>query len=97
MFDVCVIFFFSSRRRHTRCGRDWSSDGVLFRSLNTFEVFLGFLIMGKRVKLKASIQIYQTFWVCESNSVKIECFLIEQLILDYSVIPPSTLIVAPLI
>src|SRR5436305_14266122 len=22
----CVIFFFSSRRRHTRCGRDWSSD-----------------------------------------------------------------------
>src|SRR6266498_295197 len=25
MFKVCV-FFFSSRRRHTRCGRDWSSD-----------------------------------------------------------------------
>src|SRR6266498_4601383 len=24
MFWVC--FFFSSRRRHTRCGRDWSSD-----------------------------------------------------------------------
>src|SRR5690554_4731694 len=24
---VCdVFFFFSSRRRHTRCGRDWSSD-----------------------------------------------------------------------
>src|SRR5215813_14558467 len=22
----CVVFFFSSRRRHTRCGRDWSSD-----------------------------------------------------------------------
>src|SRR6266699_6701745 len=22
----CIIFFFSSRRRHTRCGRDWSSD-----------------------------------------------------------------------
>src|SRR5215813_11517144 len=22
----CVFFFFSSRRRHTRCGRDWSSD-----------------------------------------------------------------------
>src|SRR5215813_8448124 len=26
------FFFFSSRRRHTRCGRDWSSDVVLFRS-----------------------------------------------------------------
>src|SRR5436305_8402375 len=23
---VDVFFFFSSRRRHTRCGRDWSSD-----------------------------------------------------------------------
>src|SRR6202043_4178167 len=31
---VCVLacpscFFFSSRRRHTRCGRDWSSDVCL--------------------------------------------------------------------
>src|SRR5215813_8336656 len=25
MFVWC-FFFFSSRRRHTRCGRDWSSD-----------------------------------------------------------------------
>src|SRR3989442_5410363 len=23
---MVVRFFFSSRRRHTRCGRDWSSD-----------------------------------------------------------------------
>src|SRR3989449_2412172 len=23
---VCYLFFFSSRRRHTRCSRDWSSD-----------------------------------------------------------------------
>src|SRR5699024_11394994 len=23
---ICVIFFFSSRRRHTRSKRDWSSD-----------------------------------------------------------------------
>src|SRR5436305_15288930 len=23
---MLVFFFFSSRRRHTRCGRDWSSD-----------------------------------------------------------------------
>src|SRR3712207_858639 len=27
-----MFFFFSSRRRHTRYWRDWSSDGVLFRS-----------------------------------------------------------------
>src|SRR2546429_4531399 len=24
--SVCLPFFFSSRRRHTRCSRDWSSD-----------------------------------------------------------------------
>src|SRR5207245_3137499 len=24
--SVCRLFFFSSRRRHTRCYRDWSSD-----------------------------------------------------------------------
>src|SRR5256884_3935293 len=23
---MCCVFFFSSRRRHTRCSRDWSSD-----------------------------------------------------------------------
>src|SRR6266550_5584081 len=23
---LCFFFFFSSRRRHTRCSRDWSSD-----------------------------------------------------------------------
>src|SRR2546422_5463941 len=23
---MCLVFFFSSRRRHTRCSRDWSSD-----------------------------------------------------------------------
>src|SRR5205809_6228763 len=29
-----VVFFFSSRRRHTRCSRDWSSDVCFFRSLH---------------------------------------------------------------
>src|SRR5256884_5039351 len=24
--ELAVLFFFSSRRRHTRCSRDWSSD-----------------------------------------------------------------------
>src|SRR6266498_5741766 len=31
--ELVWCFFFSSRRRHTRCGRDWSSRRVLFRSL----------------------------------------------------------------
>src|SRR3989442_10269167 len=25
-WKTTIVFFFSSRRRHTRCGRDWSSD-----------------------------------------------------------------------
>src|SRR5690625_5778673 len=26
LFTICLFFFFSSRRRHTRWPRDWSSD-----------------------------------------------------------------------
>src|SRR6266571_7334405 len=33
IFIERLSFFFSSRRRHTRLTCDWSSDGVLFRSL----------------------------------------------------------------
>src|SRR3989442_10341560 len=42
--DFCVpfiqlyFFFFSSRRRHTRCGRDWSSD-VCSSDLSTDSFF----------------------------------------------------------
>src|SRR5205809_6053789 len=28
------FFFFSGRRRHTRCSRDWSSDVCFFRSVS---------------------------------------------------------------
>src|SRR5690606_40460454 len=34
-FALCLIFFFSSRRRHTRFSRDWSSD-VCSSDLTTF-------------------------------------------------------------
>src|SRR5690554_7431596 len=34
--DRDLFFFFSSRRRHTRCGRDWSSD-VCSSDLETIE------------------------------------------------------------
>src|SRR6266498_4502150 len=34
------VFFFSSRRRHTRCGRDWSSD-VCSSDLPLIEGYLG--------------------------------------------------------
>src|SRR5215813_11489327 len=34
---LTLFFFFSSRRRHTRCGRDWSSD-VCSSDLEEFQV-----------------------------------------------------------
>src|SRR5207253_7633120 len=35
-----ILFFFSSRRRHTRWPRDWSSD-VCSSDLNNFKVIFG--------------------------------------------------------
>src|SRR5690554_7786861 len=46
MFCLCLFFFFSSRRRHTRCGRDWSSDVC---SSDLGDVFV--LDMGEPVKI----------------------------------------------
>src|SRR2546429_3626923 len=37
---ACVFFFFSSRRRHTRCSRDWSSD-VCSSDLAAGEILVG--------------------------------------------------------
>src|SRR2546429_1379161 len=38
--NIAVVFFFSSRRRHTRCSRDWSSD-VCSSDLNAAAYFAG--------------------------------------------------------
>src|SRR2546429_4510257 len=37
-----VLFFFSSRRRHTRCSRDWSSDVCSSDLKLSFHTFMGF-------------------------------------------------------
>src|SRR2546429_9551605 len=54
---VCVrsYFFFSSRRRHTRCSRDWSSD-VCSSDLRMLEVQEreGTVIFSVRVQPRAS-------------------------------------------
>src|SRR3989442_15989646 len=39
------MFFFSSRRRHTRCGRDWSSD-VCSSDLFALSPLLGTILSG---------------------------------------------------
>src|SRR5258705_10168442 len=40
---ICLFFFFSSRRRHTRCLSDWSFRRVLFRSERELGATLGLL------------------------------------------------------
>src|SRR6266498_5095459 len=45
-----VFFFFSSRRRHTRCGRDWSSD-VCSSDLQVKKLFRNCFIVGRRFRL----------------------------------------------
>src|SRR6266498_4869191 len=42
------VFFFSSRRRHTRCGRDWSSD------VCSSDLEVGFSRLGVRWELEGS-------------------------------------------
>src|SRR5205809_1850637 len=46
-----IFFFFSSRRRHTRCSRDWSSD-----------VCSSDLCHEKNVRLKSSLFVYDEYW-----------------------------------
>src|SRR5690554_4124320 len=41
------VFFFSSRRRHTRCGRDWSSD-VCSSDLFAFSTMISWSYYGMR-------------------------------------------------
>src|SRR3712207_8125353 len=48
MFLLCLVFFFSSRRRHTRYWRDWSSD-VCSSDL----ILLGLIHEGEGVAAKA--------------------------------------------
>src|SRR3989449_2825357 len=59
-FDDLMRFFFSSRRRHTRCSRDWSSD-VCSSDLFVPVAFLGGL----------AGRLYQQFAVTVTTAVVI--------------------------
>src|SRR3989449_9143315 len=63
---VEVIFFFSSRRRHTRCSRDWSSDvcssdlvrivnGVVQTGLNVARYDDGTTIADKPLRMRGTV------------------------------------------
>src|SRR2546422_9615537 len=51
--STLLVFFFSSRRRHTRCSRDWSSDVCSSDLVN-----LGVALAGVLASLILSINIY---------------------------------------
>src|SRR3712207_1087234 len=54
---ACANFFFSSRRRHTRYWRDWSSRRVLFRSME-------WSLAGGRLADAADIAVaFAWYWV----------------------------------
>src|SRR2546429_6662360 len=49
---VCSTFFFSSRRRHTRCSRDWSSDVCS----SDLEIVVGKLLALKLLRGRKSLR-----------------------------------------
>src|SRR2546422_2945494 len=51
--STLLVFFFSSRRRHTRCSRDWSSDVCSSDLVN-----LGVALAGVLAYLILSINVY---------------------------------------
>src|SRR5687768_18413277 len=64
-FNIGVVFFFSSRRRHTRCSRDWSSD-VCSSDLGTEVAKLP--ADGKRIE--ASLHVTQgAYWLTDVKAI----------------------------
>src|SRR5689334_24471712 len=54
---VQILFFFSSRRRHTRWNCDWSSGRVLFRSLTLLALVLAIgLVVDDAIVVVENIQ-----------------------------------------
>src|SRR5436305_15344536 len=73
---VLVFFFFSSRRRHTRCGRDWSSDvcsSDLGRGNGKSRALLELRAYLARAALKQRIGIPELHLRSEERRVGKEC------------------------
>src|SRR3989442_3861462 len=51
------LFFFSSRRRHTRCGRDWSSDVCSSDLVFAMQDTLGNLLGGLAIQVDHSVRV----------------------------------------
>src|SRR5699024_12131109 len=84
IFDSRFCFFFSSRRRHTRSKRDWSSD-VCSSDLPPFSLHLqvmkSILFIKSRCKLPPLINVY--------------CLLVKWLWIAISHLPVGSVVVPP--
>src|SRR2546422_6713153 len=69
-FRACRCFFFSSRRRHTRCSRDWSSD-VCSSDLNRFNlvIFPDPVYCG-RISNGRGFRLLKEFTIAEDRGLK---------------------------
>src|SRR5690554_7397615 len=82
-------FFFSSRRRHTRCGRDWSSD-VCSSDLRKKDLFItagGKNIAPQRVEnlLKTSLYIHDAIAIGDGRRyITAMLVLDEENVVDYA-------------
>src|SRR2546422_7199704 len=56
-------FFFSSRRRHTRCSRDWSSDVWLFRSETGMHMTAATLGLAAATFLASAVEFVEAFTI----------------------------------
>src|SRR5256884_2567172 len=65
-----LFFFFSSRRRHTRCSRDWSSD-VCSSDLCTTAFSRS---CNKRVRCFCGTE-YGMTWTCEQTDARLSDYL----------------------
>src|SRR2546429_9565740 len=66
---MCFFFFFSSRRRHTRCSRDWSSDVC---SSDLFSITRNKLPPGQitePINAQANPIIGSIYGICMANGV----------------------------
>src|SRR5690554_8238640 len=64
-----MFFFFSSRRRHTRCGRDWSSD-VCSSDLVVFFKGITYNIHTKKNNLPHTRPYHKSFPNQKKNRIK---------------------------
>src|SRR5699024_8953599 len=62
------LFFFSSRRRHTRSKRDWSSDVCSSDLLQLLLLVKSSLYQAGQLKVPLSEYVHRPFYICEGLS-----------------------------